>query len=416
MRTSDGGEVETQTGQRRAGPRPGEETLVGPEILTGLKNLELARDRLLAAAMAFSDGEITAQQLRAVREFYREQISLATDRQPGAPSRRSGHSPAPEPVPEPQAPVAAPVEPRQEVRLAEEAGEEIGEQLAGLERKMARLEQDFALGNINPTQYKAVRRHYHEQRDVALKLHASNPSSERWRIVLEEGKTVFLLQLNEAACLGFAIYDTQSRSRVFLEGSMGRSAEEAMALLGTFGPPTASGTGRMLATRTDDGDSLLLIPGQHTVALVRFTSDPPGWQVAPCEVHHLPPPSCSGSPWSSPTSAGSSSRPDPRHPAGRQAPPYCPQRPRPRLWPGSINAGCGNAPSPPTQCPKARRQSPQAWAAKIPDWGLLVAFRGPASVRRDDDASISPAAFSHLDTRRPRPRYNRRPAPTGGSA
>ncbi|OGO08897.1 MAG: hypothetical protein A2Z66_06915 [Chloroflexi bacterium RBG_13_66_10] len=289
MRTSDGGEVETQTGQRRAGPRPGEETLVGPEILTGLKNLELARDRLLAAAMAFSDGEITAQQLRAVREFYREQDLLLTrltgSQVPPFTEERTA-PPAPEPVPEPQAPVAAPVEPRQEVRLAEEAGEEIGEQLAGLERKMARLEQDFALGNINPTQYKAVRRHYHEQRDVALKLHASNPSSERWRIVLEEGKTVFLLQLNEAACLGFAIYDTQSRSRVFLEGSMGRSAEEAMALLGTFGPPTASGTGRMLATRTDDGDSLLLIPGQHTVALVRFTSDPPGWQVrALREVH-----------------------------------------------------------------------------------------------------------------------------------
>jgi hypothetical protein len=289
MRTPEGAEVETQAGQRRAGPRPGEETLVSADILTALKNLELARDRLLAAAMAFSDGEITAQQLRAVREFFREQDLLLTrltgNQVPPFAEDRTA-PPAPETIPEPQAPMPAPVEPRPEVRIAEEDGEEIGEQLAGLERKMARLEQDFALGNINPTQYKAVRRHYHEQREVALKLHASNPSSERWKVVLEEGKTVFLLQLNEAACLGFAIYDIQSRSRIFVEGSMGQSAEEAMALLGTFGPPSASGTGRMLATRTDEGDSLLLIPGQHTVALVRFSSDPPGWQVrALREVH-----------------------------------------------------------------------------------------------------------------------------------
>jgi hypothetical protein len=288
MRIPEGGQVETQPGLRRAGPRAGEETLAGPEIQTALRNLELARDRLLAAAMAFSDGEISAQQLRAVREFYREQDLLLTrltgSQVPPFADERAASNP--EPVPEAKAPLADPVEPRQEVHFAEEAGEELGTQLAALERKMARLEQDYALGNINPTQYRAVRRHYHEQREVALKLHASNPRSDRWRVVLEEGKTVFLLQLNEAACLGFAIYDIQSRGRIFLEGSMGRSAEEAMALLGTFGPPTSSGSGRMLATRTDEGDSLLLIPGQYTAALVRFTSDPPGWQVrALREVH-----------------------------------------------------------------------------------------------------------------------------------
>jgi len=288
MRMSEGGQVETQAGQRRSGPRPGEETLVGPEIQTALKNLEMARDRLVAAAIAFADGEINAPQLRAVREFFREQdlfLTRLTGNQvpPFADQRPSA---SPEALPEGHAPIAASVEQRQEVRLAEEAGEEIGPQLATLERKMARLEQDFALGNVNPTQYRAVRRHYHDQREVALKLHASNPRSDRWRVVLEEGKTVFLLQLNEAACLGFAIYDIESRGRIYLEGSMGRSAEEAMALLGTFGPQRPSGSSRMLATRTDEGDSLLLIPGQHTAALVRFTSDPPGWQVrALREVH-----------------------------------------------------------------------------------------------------------------------------------
>ncbi len=288
MTTSEARQIEALVGLRRAGPKAGEETLVGPEIQVALKNLEMARERLLAAAIAFADGEISGPQLRAVREFYREQDLLLTrltgSQVPPFADDRTGV--APETVPEAHAPFPAPVEPLQGMPLAEEAGEELGAQLASLERKMARLEQDFALGTINPTQYRAVRRHYHEQREVALKLHATNPSSDRWRVILEEGKTIFLLQLNEAACLGFAIYDIQSRGRIFLEGSMAHSAEEAMALLGTFGPPTSSGNGRMLATRTDDGDSLLLIPGKHTAALVRFTSDPPGWQVrALREVH-----------------------------------------------------------------------------------------------------------------------------------
>ena len=53
-----------------------------------------------------------------------------------------------------------------------------------------RLEQDFQQGRINASQYRAIYRHYMEQREVALRLREKYPDSDRWRVVLEEGKII----------------------------------------------------------------------------------------------------------------------------------------------------------------------------------------------------------------------------------
>ena len=44
-----------------------------PEMEQAKQQLELARERMLSAALAFCDGTISAGQLRAVRELLREQ-------------------------------------------------------------------------------------------------------------------------------------------------------------------------------------------------------------------------------------------------------------------------------------------------------------------------------------------------------
>lgn len=263
-------------------PEAGGEAPVSPEVHEALERLEKARERMLIAAIAFCDGAISAGQLKAVRELLREQ-DLQVTRLTGRripPFSDEVPDESPRPIDETAPPSLASLGPLEEVQLTPEPGVELSSHLTALERKMSRLEEDFAFGRVNLTQYQAIRRHYNEQREVALKLHTANPASDRWRVVLEEGKTVFLLQLNEAACMGFALYDIDTRARIFLQGTIGQSAEDAMALLGTFGPPVTGPTGgRMLATRTDDGHSLLLVPGRHTAALVMFSQDPPGWQV-----------------------------------------------------------------------------------------------------------------------------------------
>jgi hypothetical protein len=269
--------------------------------------LDQARRRLLSASIAFCDGSISAGQLRAVRELLRETeqriIQLGGDQarpfvdERAAPSSISSPevvqaekadtpSPSAKPASAAERQVFAPPEAAAADQLPSESGD-LRDMLLSLDQKITRLEQDFQQGRINASQYRAIRRHYLEQRQVAIRLRQAHPESERWRVVLEEGKTSFLLQLNEASCRGIGFYAINSRERLFLQGNMPPSAEEAMALLGTFG---ASGNdsppGRMLATQAEDGTTLLLIPGKYTAALVVFSQDPPGWQVrALREVH-----------------------------------------------------------------------------------------------------------------------------------
>jgi hypothetical protein len=264
------------------------------EYIQALERLERAQERLLSAAVAFCDGLISAGQLRAVRELLREQ-ERKLDEMGGIQA-----SPFLDEVVEEEAVAVEGVEIAEEVadappdevsleppRLEEIEDPELRRRLAALDQKIARLEQDFQQGRINASQYRAIYRHYMEQREVALRLREKYPDSDRWQVVLEEGKTRFLLQLNEAACYSVGLYDINNRDRIFVQGEMPTAAEEAMGLLGTFGSNEGSGSdGRMFATKTDSGETLLLIPGSFTVSLAVFSQDPPAWQVrALREVH-----------------------------------------------------------------------------------------------------------------------------------
>lgn len=255
-------------------------------------HLESARRRMLLASIAFCDGSISVGQLQAVRELLREQELRVV--------QLDGMGQKPFIQEKPVAPPSTPAltqsgdedveDDEAEAQLTTGPGgigDDLTRMLAGLERKLERLELDFQQGRANAAQYRAIRRHYLEQREVAVRLRQAHPESDRWKVVLEEGKTSFLMQLNEAVCHALALYDLATRERFFLQGTMPPSAEEAMALLRTFGPSGPDPlTGRILATQAEDGSALLLIPGEYTAALVAFSQQPPGWQVrALREVH-----------------------------------------------------------------------------------------------------------------------------------
>ncbi|NIS79461.1 MAG: hypothetical protein GTO14_04450 [Anaerolineales bacterium] len=267
--------------------RPAE---INSEYDAALGWLEKARDRFLSAAIAFCDGSISEGQLRAARELLREWEQRVAGLE--------GQQPAPflEEQPPPSAPLVPEVIPTgsltketiEEVTFSDtDIPPDLKQRLDALDHKITRLEQDFQQGRINASQYRAVRRHYLQQREVALRMGKMHPESDRWQVVLEEGKTSFLMQLNEAACRSVGFYEVKSRERIFVEGEMPPSAEEAMTLLGTFGrPETDSSSSRMFATQIDDGSALLLIPGRSTVCLGVFSQSPPAWQVrALREVH-----------------------------------------------------------------------------------------------------------------------------------
>lgn len=279
---------------------PPEETIAQPvaeqdtEYLAALERLERAQERMLSAAIAFCDGLISAGQLRAVRELLREQESkidamggiqaspfIGEVPDDSAPPAQETKSPAP--IIEESVAEAITEEPS----IEDIDDPELRRRLETLDGKIARLEQDFQQGRINASQYRAIYRHYMGQREVALRMRQTYPDSNRWEMVLEEGKTRFLLQLNEAACYSVGLYNIKSKERIFVDGKMPESAEEAMALLGTFSTSDdESPDGRLFATTSDSGETLLLIPGSFTVSLAVFSQDPPSWQVrALHEVH-----------------------------------------------------------------------------------------------------------------------------------
>lgn len=273
------------------------------ELVEARGMLEQARERFITAAIAFCDGSISAGQLRASREMLRDK-EQAFEKIVGMhkpPFREPDSTPFEQPEeeqpPVQQAEIELPpasttseaIEPLEGLHeeIAGDIDPELSRMLSVIRQKLAVLEQDFQQGRVNASQYRAIRRHYQEQSEVAQRLRAKYPESDRWRVVLEEGKTAFLMQLNEAACISIGFYGIKDRQRIFTQGQMPVAAEEAMALLGTFGSGESSTLeGRMFATKSDDGTSLLLIPGEFTLCLSVFSQDPPAWQVrALREVH-----------------------------------------------------------------------------------------------------------------------------------
>ena len=254
-------------------------TGVDPEIQRAHEQLAVARERMLSSALAFCDGTISAGQLRAVRELLREQDMRLTQLEGETPPVFVEDVPAEDFIADDSLTEQS-IEETLKLELERQESPELMEMLSSIDEKIERLEDDIENGRINGSQYRAIRRHYQEQRQVAMRLKEAHPSSDRWKVVLEEGRTTFLMQLNEALCTCVAIYDRKDRDQIFIQGDMPDAAEEAMGLLRTFGPPREeSGPGRMLATHLDDGSGLLLIPGSYTAVLAVFSQDPPGWQV-----------------------------------------------------------------------------------------------------------------------------------------
>ncbi len=261
-----------------------------PEYQNALDWLVRAQEKFLSAAIAFCDGSISEGQLRAARELLREweQRVSKMDGEEAAPfvdeEPSTMHPLPPDVVSTDKIPNAITEE---ELVVEEDLPQDLKQSLAVLGQKISRLEQDYQQGRINASQYRAVRRHYMQQREVALRMNKMHPESDRWQIVLEEGKTSYLMQLNEASCHAVGLYKINSLERIFIEGDMPTSAEEAMGLMGTFGAAEEEGkSSRMFATQIEDGSALLLIPGKKTVCLGVFSQSPPAWQVrALREVH-----------------------------------------------------------------------------------------------------------------------------------
>ena len=151
---STAGSVVDQRPEASRGPRQ-RQAIESPEaraeaLAEAEARVEMARSRLINAAIAFCDGGISAGQLRAVRELYREQatrlesltrqaVSPFVQALPGSPETPPGKIPT------------APLRPKgvQDTLLASNnLLPELAEMLTVLTQKVGRLEEDFKAGRI----------------------------------------------------------------------------------------------------------------------------------------------------------------------------------------------------------------------------------------------------------------------------
>jgi len=283
------------------------------ELQGAEERLAHIKTKFFKAAIAFCDGSISAGQLRAYRQLLRDEEGRIEFLK-----RKLESPPLPPPAPKPEKPTpdveifpdalkafatssamveAGPVRSPVTASMAPASTAaptvpakrmtDFQRKLAELDKKVMRLEDDFQRGQINASQYQAIKRHYLEMREVAQRLKAKNPESQRWRAVLQEGRTSFLKQLNEAVCLGVGIYDIRSRQRVYIYGNIHPAMEESMARASSIGKTDIeSPKWRMFKTQAMDGSTLVMIPGKYSLSLANFSQDPPDWQVrALREVH-----------------------------------------------------------------------------------------------------------------------------------
>jgi hypothetical protein len=239
--------------------------------------VQLARASILDGALAFCDGRLTAEQLRALHaNLHQAELDLRTIE--GA---------SVEPFDREQPPTEDAQDLEELGAALERAGPPgrqdalgLDETLRSLDAKLARLEGEFGEGKINAAQYQAVRRHYLEQREITQRLHQMYPKSDRWRKIVEEGKTGFLIELNEAVCRYAGIYDMRSKQLFVSQGERPPTEMEFLELLSAFGTGPLEGSGRRVtSTRGDDGSVVLLVPGARAAVLLWYTQDPAAWQV-----------------------------------------------------------------------------------------------------------------------------------------
>jgi hypothetical protein len=157
------------------------ETRADPEISRAKEQLALARERMLSAALAFCDGTISAGQLRAVRELLREQDLRLTQLEGETPPVFVEDMAVEEFVSEDSLTERS-IEETLKMEIETQDAPELMEMLSNIDEKIERLEDDFENGRINGSQYRAIRRHYQEQREVAMRLKEAHPSSDRWRV------------------------------------------------------------------------------------------------------------------------------------------------------------------------------------------------------------------------------------------
>lgn len=162
--------------------------------------------------------------------------------------------------------------------------------IADVNKKMTRIAQEFATGDINRKQFQHLYDRYQRQiMMVANLLAESRP--EAWREAIkgnsEAETTLTIKKTLTALILGFSTYSNQSGMPVETKGDFSVDAELIVPMLSSYRSATAEiFQANVRSTQLENGHWLYFFGGQYTTLIVLFSLEPAANQLPMVQKAH----------------------------------------------------------------------------------------------------------------------------------
>lgn len=151
--------------------------------------------------------------------------------------------------------------------------------LEELRQRIQSATTEYAAGNLNAPQFRAIHRHYTEKRLIIEQLIARNADSSAWKAVATPGHTGFLRDHFEARPLYYVVFRRGETRPLRSEGRLPRFiAQQLYRMLQAFWSMTQWRTG--LARKSlGKGYWLLMNVGENSLTMIVYMFEPSALQV-----------------------------------------------------------------------------------------------------------------------------------------
>lgn len=170
-------------------------------------------------------------------------------------------------------------------RQSHQQGQEFIDQV---HRKMSKLVQEFAHGEINRTQFHQLYDRYQRQiMTVAQMLAESDPAS--WRDAIRENEdTLNIKQRLTAKAVGLSVVDNQTGAPIKTLGNFAIEDDLIAPMLSSYRSAAAEiFRAGMRSAELEDGQWLCFVPGSYTTLIALFSLEPSDSQLQMVErMHH----------------------------------------------------------------------------------------------------------------------------------
>ena len=155
-------------------------------------------------------------------------------------------------------------------------------------KKMSRLAQEFAQGDINRTQFQHLYDRYQRQiMTIAQLIAESDPSM--WQEVIEDetDSTLLIKQSLSARIIGYSVYNNKSGMPIETEGDFSLEPELIVPMLSSYRSATAEiFQANVKSTQLENGRWLYFMGGEYSTLIILFSLEPASNQLPSIQQAH----------------------------------------------------------------------------------------------------------------------------------